>query len=154
MNINGTWWILMNNTSKKNARAKVDEKKKKERRYAAAMFLPSYCITQCDGHTLHANFSEIKIHMFSGTVNDWNVASAIVSHYNDIISCCSFSLLTIRTVKKQPSITYTRMRMKENRKNDKERRNRICMRECYHWRPFSPDFLPNFSYERKQRNGI
>lgn len=58
----------MNNTSKKNARAKVDEKK--EGRYAAAMFLPSYCITQCDGHTLHANFSKIKIHMFSGTVND------------------------------------------------------------------------------------
>ena len=30
MNINGTWWILMNNTSKKNARAKVDEKKKED----------------------------------------------------------------------------------------------------------------------------
>lgn len=152
MNINGTWWILMNNTSKKNARAKVDEKK--EGRYAAAMFLPSYCITQCDGHTLHANFSKIKIHMFSGTVNDWNVASATVSHYDDIISCCSLSLLTIPTVKRQPSITYTRMRMKESRKNDKERRNRICMRECYHWRSFLRDFLPNFSYERKQRNGI
>lgn len=154
MNINGTWWILMNNTSKKNARAKVDEKKKKERRYAAAMFLPSYCITQCDGHTLHANFSEIKIHMFSGTVNDWNVASAIVSRYNDIISCCSLCLLTIRTVKKQPSITYAWIRTKENGKNDKERRNRICMRECYHCRSFSSDFLADFSYEREQRNGI
>lgn len=120
MNINGTWWILMNNTSKKNARAKVDEKKK-ERRYAAAMFLPSYCITQCDGHTLHANFSEIKIHTFSGTVNDWNVASATVSRYNDIISCCSLSLLTIRTVKKT-AFHYLHMDANEGKQKKRQRK--------------------------------